>query len=72
MQGELLNARLASAKYNLYVKYFELIKYRINDQEFKEILPEMDKVATQVYINFTRINCLAYPSDTKMEQVEVE
>lgn len=73
MQGELLNARLASSKYNLYVKYFELIKYRVNDQEFKDILPEMDKVATQVYINFTRItrNCLAHPSDTKMERVEV-
>jgi len=73
MVGELANARTASAKYNLYVKYFEKIKNRITDQIFKDMLPSVDNVATQVYANFTRItrNGLAHPSDTKMERIEV-
>lgn len=73
MQAELQTAINASAKYTLFIKYLDLIKGRIVDQDFKKLLPEMDKVAKQVYTNFTRItrNSLAHPSDTKMERIEV-
>lgn len=73
MQGELSLARKASAKYNLYIKYFDMVKNRITDQVFRDMLPLVDRVATQVYTNFTRItrNGLAHPSDTKMERIEV-
>ncbi|MBZ9608204.1 hypothetical protein G9F73_010345 [Clostridium estertheticum] len=73
MVTELAAARTASSKYLLFVKYLDIIKKRITNQNFKKLLPEMDSVAKQVYTNFTRItrNSLAHPSDTKMERIEV-
>ncbi|MPN14099.1 hypothetical protein SDC9_161425 [bioreactor metagenome] len=73
MQNELSSVRLASAKFNCYKKYFDMIKSNIADQEFKDMLPLVDRVSFQVYANFTRItrNGLAHPSDTKMERIEV-
>lgn len=73
MIAELTTATNASAKYTLFVKYLDLIKGRVADQNFKKLLPGMDSVAKQVYTNFTRItrNSLAHPSDTKMERIEV-
>lgn len=73
MQTELSNIRLASVKFNCYKKYFDLIKNNVTDQPFKDMLPLVDRVAFQVYANFTRItrNGLAHPSDTKMERIEV-
>lgn len=73
MVMELAAARTASSKYLLFVKYLDIIKKRIMDQNFKKLLPEMDSVAKKVYTNFTRItrNSLAHPSDTKMERIEV-
>lgn len=70
---ELPEARTASAKYTLFVKFLDLVKGRVTDQNFKKLLPEMDSVAKQVYTNFTRItrNGLSHPSDTKMERIEV-
>jgi hypothetical protein len=73
MQTELSSIRLASAKFNCYKKYFDMIKDNVSDQLFKDMLPLVDRVAFQVYTNFTRItrNGLAHPSDTKMERIEV-
>lgn len=73
MQAELANIRIASAKFNCYKKYFDMIKNNVSDQEFKDMLPMVDRVAFQAYANFTRItrNELAHPSDTKMERIEV-
>lgn len=73
MQAELLGIRVVSGKFNCYKKYFELIKNNVIDQTFKDMLPQVDRVAFQVYTNFTRItrNGLAHPSDTKMERIEV-
>lgn len=73
MQAELANIRTASAKFNCYKKYFDMIKNNISDQTFKDMLPMVDRVAFQAYANFTRItrNGLAHPSDTKMERIEV-
>lgn len=73
MVTELANARTASAKYNCYTKYFGIIKSRVTDQAYKDMLPLMDRVAIQSYTNFTRItrNGLAHSSDTKMERLEV-
>lgn len=73
MQTELSSIRLASAKFNCYKKYFDIIKNNVSDQTFKDMLPLVDRVAFQVYTNFTRItrNGLAHPSDTKMERIEV-
>lgn len=73
MQSELPNVRLASDKFRCYKKYFDLIKNRISDQVFKDMLPLVDRVAFQAYANFTRItrNELTHPSDTKMERTDV-
>lgn len=73
MVTELSAVRTASSKYLLFVKYLDIVKKRITNQNFKKLLPEMDSVAKQVYTNFTRItrNSLAHPSDTKMERIEV-
>lgn len=73
MRSEVANKRKASEKFNCYKKYFNLIKNRVSDVEFKEMLPMVDRVAFQAYANFTRItrNGLAHPSDTKMERIEV-
>lgn len=73
MQAELSGVRLMSDKYNCYKKYFDLIKNRVPDQIFKDMLPLVDRVAFQAYANFTRItrNGLAHPSDTKMERMDV-
>jgi len=73
MQNDLPSAINASKKYDIYIKYYNLIKNRITDQDFVDMKPRMDRVATQVYANFTRItrNGLAHPSDTKMERIEV-
>lgn len=73
MSNALTSARTASAKYNCYTQYFSVIKNRIQDQTFKDMLPLMDGVAIESYANFTRItrNGLAHPSDTKMERMEV-
>ena len=73
MQAELSNIRLASAKFQCYKKYFDLIKNHVSDQIFKDMLPLVDRVAFQAYSNFTRItrNELAHPSDTKMERTDV-
>lgn len=73
MQNELSNIRLASAKFDCYKKYFDMIKNNISDQTFKDMLPLVDRIALQVYSNFTRItrNELVHPSDTKMERIEV-
>lgn len=73
MQAELANIRTASAKFNCYKKYFDMIKNNVSDQTFKNMLPMVDRVAFQAYANFTRItrNGLAHPSDTKMERIEV-
>ena len=73
MNMELLDVRTASSKYTIFVKYLEIVRKRITDQNFKKLLPEMDSVAKQVYTNFTRItrNSLVHPSDTKMERIEV-
>lgn len=73
MQNEIENIRLASAKFECYKRFFDEIRHKISDQAFKDMLPLVDKVAFQVYPNFTRItrNELAHPSDTKMERIEV-
>lgn len=73
MQTELYSIRLASAKFNCYKKYFDVIKNNVSDQMFRDMLPLVDKVAFQAYANFTRItrNELAHPSETKMERIEV-
>lgn len=73
MQTELSNSRFASAKFNCYKKYFDMIRNNVSDQVFKDMLPLVDRVAFQVYANFTRItrNELSHPSDTKMERIEV-
>ncbi|WMJ81442.1 hypothetical protein RBU49_04085 [Clostridium sp. MB40-C1] len=73
MQSELSSIRLASGKFNCYKKYFNVIKNNVTDQAFKYMLPLVDRIAFQVYTNFTRItrNGLAHPSDTKMERIEV-
>ncbi|NYB72815.1 hypothetical protein HZF24_01525 [Sedimentibacter hydroxybenzoicus DSM 7310] len=73
MQTEVSNIRFASAKFNCYKKYFDMIKNNISDQTFKDMLPLVDRVSFQAYANFTRItrNGLAHPSDTKMERIEV-
>lgn len=73
MQTEISSIRMASAKFSCYKKYFDLIKNNVQDQQFKDMLPSVDRVAFQVYANFTRItrNGLAHPSDTKMERIEV-
>ena len=73
MSNELKNARKASEKYTCYTHYFSIIKSRINDQVFRDMLPLMDRVAIESYANFTRItrNGLAHPSDTQMERMEV-
>lgn len=73
MQDEISSVRLASGKFGCYKKYFELIKNRVSDKKFKDMLPLVDKVAFQAYANFTRItrNGLAHPSDTKMERTDV-
>lgn len=73
MQRELSTIRLASGKFTCYKKYFDLIKNVVPDRLFKDMLPLVDRVAFQVYTNFTRItrNGLAHPSDTKMERIEV-
>lgn len=73
MNTELPASRTASSKYALFIKYLDLIKGRVTNQNFKKLLPGMDSVAKQVYTNFTRItrNSLAHPSDTKMERIEV-
>lgn len=73
MQGELLKARTASDKYLIFSEYFQSIKKKIPDQEFKDMLYLMDSVSTMVYTNFTRItrNELAHPFDIRMERIEV-
>ena len=73
MANALTSARIASAKYNCYTQYFAIIKNRVQDQAFKDMLPLMDAVAIESYANFTRItrNGLAHPSDTKMKRMEV-
>ena len=73
MSGELISARPISSKYSIYIKYLNLIKGRISDPQFTALLPEMDRLAQNVYANFTRItrNGLAHPSDTRMERIEV-
>lgn len=50
-----------------------MIRNNVSDQVFKDMLPLVDRVAFQVYANFTRItiNELSHPSDTKMERIEV-
>lgn len=73
MSNSLTNVTTVSAKYTCYKQYFNIIKNRIQDQKFKDMLPLMDRVAMESYANFTRItrNGLAHPSDTKMERIEV-
>lgn len=73
MVTTLASDRTASAKYTCYTTYFTMIKNRVQNQVFKDMLPLMDGVAIQSYANFTRItrNGLAHPSDTKMERIEV-
>lgn len=73
MNKALANARTASAKYNCFTEYFEIIKKKVKDQVYKDMLPLMDGVAIQSYTNFTRItrNKLAHPSDLKMERIKV-
>ncbi|SUY47682.1 Uncharacterised protein [Clostridium putrefaciens] len=73
MQTALSSIRFASDKFNCYKEYFNRIKNNVSNQKFKDMLPLVDRVAFQVYTNFTRItrNELAHPSDTKMERIEV-
>lgn len=73
MSGELISARTISSKYSIYIKYLNLIRGRIVDPQFTVLLPEMDRLAQNVYANFTRItrNGLAHPADTRMERIEV-
>jgi hypothetical protein len=73
MMGKLPKAIMASDKYALYKEFFDLIKNKVTEQDFKNVKLSMDRIATQVYANFTRItrNSLAHPSETKMERFEV-
>lgn len=73
MATMLSSAITASAKYNCYITHFNAVKNHIGDQDFKDMLPLMDRVAIQSFANFTRItrNELSHPSDAKMERMEV-
>lgn len=73
MATMLSSAIAASAKYNCYITHFNAVKNHIDDQDFKDMLPLMDRVAIQSFANFTRItrNELSHPSDAKMERMEV-
>jgi len=68
-----MKVKNASDKYNVFDKYFGLLKQKVSDQDFKKITLQIDKVAQKVYLNFTRItrNGLAHPSDTRMDRIEV-
>lgn len=73
MLTDLSKVYKASEKYSIYIKYIVQLKKCETTNEFKKLVPKMDKVSTQVYTNFTRItrNELAHPTDTKMERIEV-
>lgn len=45
MQTDISKISHASAKFNCYKKYFDMIKANISDQKFKDMLPLVDKVA---------------------------
>lgn len=73
MKKELDASRTASERFSFYKKFFNKIKGKISDSEFKAMLPLNDNSAFESYSNFTRItrNQLSHPSETQMERIEV-
>lgn len=73
LSEELMEKHKASQQYDLYLKYYKLIKDKIVGKDMWQAKLEMDKPAQTLYTNFTRItrNDLVHPSDVKMDRVEV-
>lgn len=73
VKEDLDKRRKISGKLECYEEHFERLKSRIQDIEFKDMLPLLDSVSTKTYRNFVRItrNELVHPTEVKMERIEV-
>ena len=67
------DGKTASAKYRIYLDYYNQIKSDITDSSMDRAKAEMDRLAQQVYTNFIRIirNEMAHPNDLRMDRTEV-